>query len=300
MPEKQQLVVIIIVGLEYDQLGQKPGGRPAAVQPALAGVGMPHSRDQQQKHQPDIFHIKPQPRIFQRAVPIAVDPVEMQPQHIGTVQALRQHRAGHLSQPAHAAYCCQPQPGQQHLRGTRAADQRVQPARQTKQHQRQRAVRLQQRQRQHQHGQPYPKAPLTFKCEPPQQVQRRKQHAPPEQRRPLRDEQVHNGVDPHDVLRCVVGGHRVKPGKDAFKGFGIFQKIDESESAAHKKQVKRQACLACAAQHPPRQLPEHAVHADTCGHHRQQVRGPPPGPEHPEYAGHGLAQKRVAEPMCPG
>ena len=39
---------------------------------------------------------------------------------------------------------------------------------------------------------------------------------------PLGDQQVHDGVDPHDIFRRIVGGRSVKPGKDTFKRRGIF------------------------------------------------------------------------------
>ena len=157
MGNKQQLVIIVVVGLEHHKLCQQPKRRTAAKQPALAGAGMAHSWQDEQKHQPDIFYVKPQPRVFQRAVAVAVDPVEVQPQHVGAVQTLGQHRAGHLGQPAHAAHRRQSQPGQQIFGRAGAAGQRVQPARQTEEHQRQRTVGLQKGQRQYQHRQRQPK-----------------------------------------------------------------------------------------------------------------------------------------------
>lgn len=178
-----------------------------------------------------------------------------------------------------------------------ALRQCVDAADEAEQHERQRTVGVQQRQGQHQRGQPRPEAALALIAEPPQKIDGGQQHAPAEQRRPLGDKQIHNRIDPLDVFLHKIRRRCVKPRENARKAVGRAEKVRKPKPAAHKKQVKRQARLADAVGHAPRQLPEHAVHRQKRGQHRQQIRRAQVGPQHHKNAGDRLAQKRIAEPV---
>ena len=297
MPDIQQLVVVIIVGLEHNKFRQNQNGQPAAVQPALLEFGMEKCRDQQQVDKADVFDVEPEIIVFQGAVILPVDPVQMQPQHVLPVQRLGKHGVPHFYQPDHAAHQGKPSPWGKHGLGAGAANQGVHPARQADQHQRQCAVGVHQWQGQNQQGEIPPKPGFLLHTEPPDQIQCGKQHTPAKQGGPLWNQQIHDGGDPDDVFGSVVGGGGVKPGKDAGKRLGAAKEIHKPEPAAHKEQPKSQASFARAAQHLPRQLPHHAVHADECGQHGQQVSGAGVCPQHQKNAGNGLAQKWVAEPV---
>ena len=158
---------------------------------------------------------------------------------------------------------------------------------------------LDQRQRQDQQRQRQPESALLLHTEPPQEIQRRKQHAPAQQGGPLGHQQIHDRVHPQDVLLGVVGGGGVVPGKDGGKIRRAACKVEESEPAAHKKQPVPQAGPGCAAKHPPRQLPGHAVYRRQRRNQRQQVGGAQPGAQHQENAGHRLTQKRVSQAEVP-
>ena len=294
MPDVKQFVVVVIVGLEHNKLRQRQNCQPAAVEPPLFGLGVDKRRNQQQIHKPDIFDVKPEIIVLQCAVVLAVDPVEVQPQHVLAVQALGQHGGQHLRQPRRAAHCRQPQPGQKRLPPC-TLRQSVYAAHKAQKHQRQRTVGMQKRQRQRQQGQPWPKAALALIAELPQQVHGGKEHAPAKQRCPLGDEQIDDGVDPLDVLLHKIRRCGVEPGEDARKLFSTAEKIHKAEPAAHKEQVKRKARLGGAVRHPAGQLPEHTVHRQKCGQHRQKIRRAQVRPQHQKHAGDSFAQEWIPE-----
>ena len=228
---------------------------------------------------------------------MVVDPVEMQPQHVLPVHRLGKHGAPHLPQPRRAAHRGKTQPGQQHPAGERLSGQCVHAAHKADQHQRQCAVGVQQRQGQHQQRQRQPQTALRLKAEPPYQVQCGQQNAPAEQGGPLGNEQVHHRIDPQHVVGHIVGGCGVKPCEDGGEFLPAAQKPHKAEPAAHQKQPERQTRLGGAVQHPPRQLPHHAVHRRKGRQHGQQVGGAQVGPHQQKHRGNALAQKRIPEPV---
>ena len=159
-------------------------------------------------------------------------------------------------------------------------------------------MRVQKRQRQYQQSQPKPEAAFTLIAEPPQQIQGGQQHAPAKEGGALRDQQICDGVDPDDVLLDKIGRCCVKTGEDARKIRGGAEKIHKPEPTAHKKQIERKACFGSAARHAAGQLPEHAVHREKGGQHRQQVSGAQIRPQQKKDTGDRFAEERVAKPVC--
>ena len=297
MPDKQQLVVVVRVGLKHHNLGQRQDGQPAAVEPALLRRGVEKGGKEQQIDKTDVLDVKPEIVVLQRAVIAAVDPVEMQPQHILPVQGLGKDSAPHLCQPDHTAHRRQQNPGQQHLPRAGTAEQRVDSAHQADQDQRQGGMGVHQRQGKHQRGQRQPEPRRFLHAEPPQKIQSGEQYAPPEQRCPLGNQQIHNGIDPQDVPAGVIGGRGIKPGKNSGKIRCAAQKINKPQPTAHKEEPESQTGLSRTVQKPAGQLPCHAVNAEERGQHGQQISGFQPGPQHHKHAGNRLAQKRVPKPV---
>ena len=299
MPDKQQLVVVVQVGLEHHKLGQQPERQPAAVKPALAFSGVEKGGDQQQEYHADVLDVKPEVIVPQGSV-LVVDPVEMQADHVLAAHCLADHAAQCFRQPDRTAQQRQTQPGQKHPGGAGPAAESVNAADQADHHQRQGGVGLQQRQRQYQQGQRQPQPDFFLHHKPPQQIQPPEQHAPAEQGGALGDQQVHNGIDPDDIFCGVVGGGGVVAGKNGGKAFRTVEKIEKAESAAQKKEPESQAGLAGSPQHPSCQMPGHAVDRRKGRQFRQQIGGAQICPQQKKYAGHALAQIRVIQRLLSG
>ena len=315
----EQLVVVVLVGLEADQLRRQDDGEGPGEDAAAVFVLLTQGQQQGDEGQADVLDVEPQVQIPHALAGGVVHPVELEGDEADALPSLEGLGEGEQDQLGQGQRSrCGPvaQVPQEELLALRVVDHVVDQHAQGAQRQRREGVGVDQRQRAAPHTQQdlpahiAPALPVIRVKQHIQQVQAGDHHAPAPQQRSLGNHQVGNDIRPAQVVGIgLIGGRLVVAGEDGLDprpdGGGavglqaprLVEIVEEAQPAVQEEQQRRQHNGLAAQGHFPGQA--HDPH-EAQRHHQRAGDGQRllDAPAHQiEGGGQAVHQEGVGQPL---